>query len=308
MSPVSEPFRTQSRAAAVGVRRMTGHRVLADLGLGIGWRPEIAGLVAELPGLRFCEVIAESVADGVPPPLAQLRNQGVTVLPHGTRLSLGGTDPLDPARVRRFVAAGAVLDAALVSEHIAFVRAGGHEAGHLLPLPRTREALDVLERNITALRTELDTAGAGADRGAVRLAGGRADRGRLAHRADGTHRHLVAAGRGERLRQRTQPGYRADRAAGPAAAAAGGLRARGGRRGGRDRPLPRHAHRSYTATGTGADRRAGRPAGRRGAAAAAAGARRPFPPAAELYVELDAIARAGGLAPITRSTGTKQAR
>ncbi|MFC5950906.1 hypothetical protein ACFQH9_21790 [Pseudonocardia lutea] len=36
-------------------------------GLGVGWRPEIAGVVAGLPGrpgLGFCEVIAESL--GVP--------------------------------------------------------------------------------------------------------------------------------------------------------------------------------------------------------------------------------------------------
>ncbi|MFV2121958.1 DUF692 domain-containing protein, partial [Streptomyces sp. Act-28] len=45
--------------------------------------------------------------------------------------------------------------APLVTEHIAFVRAGGPltaspalEAGHLLPVPRTREALDVLCENV----------------------------------------------------------------------------------------------------------------------------------------------------------------
>ncbi|HEV2088536.1 MAG TPA: DUF692 family protein, partial [Cryptosporangiaceae bacterium] len=41
------------------------------------------------------------------------------------------------------------LDAPMVSEHVAFVRAGGREAGHLLPLPRTRAALDVLVANVT---------------------------------------------------------------------------------------------------------------------------------------------------------------
>lgn len=36
------------------------------------------------------------------------------------------------------------LQAPLVSEHIAFVRGGGRETGHLLPVPRTREALDLV--------------------------------------------------------------------------------------------------------------------------------------------------------------------
>lgn len=35
-----------------------------------------------------------------------------------------------------------------MSEHVAFCRAGGMEAGHLLPVPRTRAALDVLTENI----------------------------------------------------------------------------------------------------------------------------------------------------------------
>lgn len=133
--------------------------VLPPLGLGIGWRPEIAGLVADLPGLRFCEVVAESVRhDGVlPEPLAALRRRGVTVVPHGTRLSLGGAEPLDPHRVHHFASVAAALDAPLVSEHVAFVRAGGLEAGHLLPVPRTREALRVLARNVRTLRAELAT-------------------------------------------------------------------------------------------------------------------------------------------------------
>jgi uncharacterized protein (UPF0276 family) len=129
-----------------------------ELGLGIGWRTEIAGLLPELPGLRFCEVVAESLRHGaaLPAPLARLREQGVTVVPHGTRLSLGGAEPLDPRRVHQFTSAAAALAAPLVSEHVAFVRAGGLEAGHLLPVPRSREALRALVRNVRALRTELD--------------------------------------------------------------------------------------------------------------------------------------------------------
>ncbi|HTK61888.1 MAG TPA: DUF692 domain-containing protein [Pseudonocardia sp.] len=130
---------------------------LAGLGVGLAWRPEIAGLVADLPGQRFTEVVAESLPPHGPLPqaLADLRARGVTVVPHGVRLSLGGTDPLDPRRVRRLAEVAEALDAPLVSEHIAFVRAGGYEVGHLLPLPRTRESLDVLARNVSHVQAEL---------------------------------------------------------------------------------------------------------------------------------------------------------
>jgi uncharacterized protein (UPF0276 family) len=118
-------------------------------GLGLGWRPEIAGLISALPGLRFCEVIAESLRGGAPPPaLGVLRARGVTVIPHGISLSLGGTEPVARKRVAHLAACAQRLGSPLVSEHIAVVRAGGMEAGHLLSVPRSREALDVLVRNV----------------------------------------------------------------------------------------------------------------------------------------------------------------
>ncbi|MHA6792858.1 DUF692 domain-containing protein [Pseudonocardia bannensis] len=128
-----------------------------QIGPGIGWRPEISGLIADLPELRFCEVIAESLAPAVPPRgVAELRERGLPVIPHGVRLSLGGAEPVEPQRVTHLAACAAALDAPLVSEHVAFVRAGGHDAGHLLPVPRTREALDVLSANVRRLQAELD--------------------------------------------------------------------------------------------------------------------------------------------------------
>ncbi|MGK5741725.1 DUF692 domain-containing protein [Micromonospora sp. URMC 103] len=126
-------------------------------GVGIGWRPEIAGFVAELPGLRFVEVVAESLTPAGPLPtgLAELRERAVTVVPHGVRLSLGGADPVEPARVDHLAAVADLVAAPLVSEHIAFVRAGGLEAGHLLPLPRTRAAVDAVCANVARTQARL---------------------------------------------------------------------------------------------------------------------------------------------------------
>ncbi|MFI6757602.1 DUF692 domain-containing protein [Micromonospora sp. NPDC050417] len=130
---------------------------LPAYGVGIGWRPEISGFVAELPGLRFVEVVAETVAADGPPPdaLTALRQRGVAVVPHGVRLSLGGAEPVEPARVTHLARVAELLGAPLVSEHIAFVRAGGVEAGHLLPVPRTHDAIDTLVENIARTQAEL---------------------------------------------------------------------------------------------------------------------------------------------------------
>ncbi|GGL95138.1 hypothetical protein GCM10012279_10720 [Micromonospora yangpuensis] len=126
-------------------------------GVGIGWRPEIAGFVADLPGLRFVEVAAESIPSTGPLPaaLAELRGRGVTVVPHGVRLSLGGAEPVEAARVAHLARVAELTGAPLVSEHIAFVRAGGLEAGHLLPLPRSREAVAVTVANVRRAQADL---------------------------------------------------------------------------------------------------------------------------------------------------------
>ncbi|MGW8797607.1 DUF692 domain-containing protein [Streptomyces sp. NPDC055775] len=134
-----------------------------ELGIGIGWRPEIADAVEALPGIDWVEAVAENLCtDHLPDSLVRLRARGVTVVPHGVSLGLGGADRPDPARLADLAARAVLLDAPLVTEHIAFVRAGGPrtasprlEAGHLLPVPRTWEALDVLCENVRIAQDSL---------------------------------------------------------------------------------------------------------------------------------------------------------
>jgi len=149
------------------VRRMTGRPTglpgdpdgtgaLRGLGMGIGWRPEIDLTVPRLPGIEWVEVVAENVApDAVPASLAALHQRGLPVIPHGVSLSLGGTEPLDGKRLARLAGLAERFGSPLVSEHVAFCRAGGMEAGHLLPVPRTRAALGVLTENIRAAQAAL---------------------------------------------------------------------------------------------------------------------------------------------------------
>jgi uncharacterized protein len=133
------------------------------LGTGIGWRPEIADAVEALPGIDWVEVVAENIcADHLPASLERLRERGVIVVPHGVSLGLGGAGRPDPGRLAGLAARAELLGAPLVSEHIAFVRAGGPliaspvlEAGHLLPVPRTWDALDVLCENVRIAQDSL---------------------------------------------------------------------------------------------------------------------------------------------------------
>lgn len=123
-------------------------RETARLGLGVGWRPQIARAIDRRSDLGFVEVLAESLDPRapLPAPLSRLRERGVAIVPHGVSLSLGGAEPLDVRRLDDLARLAERLEAPLVSEHIAFVRGGGIEAGHLLPLPRTRAAAELVIR------------------------------------------------------------------------------------------------------------------------------------------------------------------
>ncbi|MFF0219868.1 DUF692 domain-containing protein [Streptomyces vinaceus] len=124
---------------------------MAHLGVGIGWRPEIADAVERLPGLDWVEVVAENICPGhLPDPLLRLRERGVRVVPHGVSLGLGGAERPDAAKLAALGERALALGAPLVTEHIAFVRSSSPalEAGHLLPVRRTRDALDVLCENV----------------------------------------------------------------------------------------------------------------------------------------------------------------
>jgi uncharacterized protein (UPF0276 family) len=136
---------------------------MARLGTGIGWRPEIADAVERMPGIDWVEVVAENVCPGhLPDSLLRLRERGVTVVPHGVSLGLGGAERPDEGRLTALAERAEALGAPLVTEHIAFVRAGGAltasphlEAGHLLPVPRTRDGLDVLCENVRVAQEAL---------------------------------------------------------------------------------------------------------------------------------------------------------
>lgn len=123
--------------------------MVAELGVGIGWRAEIDLTVERMEGVDFVEVIAENIKPSrLPESLRVLRERGTPVVPHGVGLGIGGAEPPDAGRLAHLAACAEALDAPLVSEHLAFVRAGGMEAGHLLPVPRTRQALDVITSNV----------------------------------------------------------------------------------------------------------------------------------------------------------------
>lgn len=138
---------------------MTAQRpfTLPTLGLGLGWRRELASLIADRQGLGFVEVVTENVdTDGpLPRGLEALRRQGMTIVPHGVTLSLGSAERPDPERLSNIARLAERLGAPFVSEHICFVRADGLDSGHLLPVPHSQDCVEIVAENIQLAQAAL---------------------------------------------------------------------------------------------------------------------------------------------------------
>lgn len=128
------------------------------LGAGLGFKPEFAedALAARDPGLWF-EVHPENylVAGGPRLALLEALRASHPLSLHGVSASLGGAAPPHADHLRRLAALVDRVAPALVSEHLAWSRAGAAYAPDLLPVPRTTEALRRVVANVSRLQDAL---------------------------------------------------------------------------------------------------------------------------------------------------------
>lgn len=119
--------------------------------VGLGWRGEIAaGILERLAEIDVLEVIAE---DWMKKPRAEQRalrslGEACPVLLHGVAMGLASSIAVERDRIDRMARLVDVVRPAAWSEHLAFVRAGGHEIGHLAAPPRTAATLHGACENI----------------------------------------------------------------------------------------------------------------------------------------------------------------
>lgn len=133
----------EADAAGVGAKNMTDR-------VGLGWRPELAaGIFAHLDEIDVIEVIADDYFDSASGARAikTLAAQRPVVL-HGTSLGLASTEPPERKRLEKMAKLVEKVRPETWSEHLAFVRAGGIEIGHLAAPPRTRSTIDATAANL----------------------------------------------------------------------------------------------------------------------------------------------------------------
>ena len=123
--------------------------------VGIGWRPELAaGIFAHLDRIDVVEVIADNYFKASRRELDALRAlaEQVPVHLHGVGLGLASSFAADSARIDKMARLIERVRPVGWSEHLAFVRAGGVEIGHLAMPPRTERTVEQTVRNVEQAR------------------------------------------------------------------------------------------------------------------------------------------------------------
>ncbi len=124
---------------------------------GIGLRFPHQRLVAdERPAVPWFEVHSENYfGGGTRLSLLESIREDYPLSLHGTALSLGSAQGIDPIHLNRVAETIARLEPALVSEHLSFSTVDGVYLADLLPLPLTEEALVLVCRNIDRMQHAL---------------------------------------------------------------------------------------------------------------------------------------------------------
>jgi uncharacterized protein (UPF0276 family) len=128
--------------------------------IGVGWRPHLAaGILGNLDQIDVVEVIADDFFDANKRERQALQTLAaqVPVVLHGVSLGLASSAPVQTRRLDGMARLIEVTHAEFWSEHLAFVRAGSVEIGHLAAPPRTRESVEGAASNIALARKIVGT-------------------------------------------------------------------------------------------------------------------------------------------------------
>jgi len=127
---------------------------------GLGWRDELAaGILRNVDRIDLVEVIADdyfAAPRAARRALETLRAQ-VPITLHGVGLGLASAAPVERRRLDRMAALVDRVEPVSWSEHLAFVRAGGVEVGHLAAPPRTDATVEGAHRNLALARRVVGT-------------------------------------------------------------------------------------------------------------------------------------------------------
>jgi uncharacterized protein len=129
------------------------------LGVGIGYREQFKSeLFLNQETIDFLEIIGDVYLDSNRYLQAELELLAANfpLIPHFINLSLGSAEGIDLDYLMKIAKLVKELNPPWWSEHLCFTKTGGIDIGHLSPLPYTKEAIDIVCRNIKQVKSYLD--------------------------------------------------------------------------------------------------------------------------------------------------------
>jgi len=122
---------------------------------GLGWRPKLAlGILSNLDRIDVVEVIADDYFRAPHRERRALRTLAAQteITLHGVTLGLASSVPVETKRLDQIARLCEDVGPVSWSEHLAFVRGGGIEIGHLAAPPRTAATIDGAISNLRLAR------------------------------------------------------------------------------------------------------------------------------------------------------------
>jgi hypothetical protein len=117
----------------------------------IGWRPELAlEVFAHRDQIDAVEVIADDFLEARGSRRSSLATLGsqVPIVLHAVGLGMASTEPVDETRLEALARLVGEVEPLFWTEHLAFVRGGGHEIGHLAAPVRNGATVEGTVRNL----------------------------------------------------------------------------------------------------------------------------------------------------------------
>jgi uncharacterized protein (UPF0276 family) len=120
--------------------------------IGLGWRANLAaGIFSHLDRIDLLEVIADDFFDAPRREIRALQTLAaqIPVVLHGVGMGLASTVPVETKRLEKIARLVEQVRPQFWSEHLAFVRGGGIEIGHLAAPPRTVDTVEGAAENLS---------------------------------------------------------------------------------------------------------------------------------------------------------------
>ncbi len=132
---------------------------LPAIGVGIGWRKEIAdGILKNRERIDWCEIITEHYINVTPDKLDHIEkiSKIFPLIPHGIDLSIGTDVPIEDEYLAGLEILVERLNPPWVTDHLCFTRVPGVNIGQLTPLQFSERVIEIVVEKVKRVKERIN--------------------------------------------------------------------------------------------------------------------------------------------------------